>query len=218
MPNRTNSLERARQLLTKPLTFDEVRAKMSARDGGNVDRHLAALEPSSEDEHRNLWKRLVSVLATLAPHSATTTGQQVVSFFVADGKYRMQAFALEDRRDGKLVVYAADALKDAMNAKVLRAPGKDVPDSSLHQLDHRQTLSVEALTAQNTPNPAPYFKHMLGWNRTAVRITLPVHASKEQLAAAEDLCALAALRWAQPAGKGPGPGGEPQNPRVLVGR
>ena len=110
----------------------------------------------------------------------------------------MQVFALEDKCDGTLVIYAVDVIEDAIASKLLRAPDKDSPDASLHHLENRQTLSVEPLTAQNTPNPPPYYKHMLGWNRTAARITLPVSASAEQIAAAETLCAFAALRWGLP--------------------
>jgi hypothetical protein len=220
MAKRESNTDRARQLLQKPMSFDDFRSKLSARDGGNVDRHLAAIEQEPEQAHRDLWKRLVSTLATLAPHAATTTGQQVVSFFIADGKYRMQTFALEDQRDGKLIIYSVDALKEAINIKLLRPPTKDVAESSLHQIDGRQTLSVEALTAQNTPNPPSYYKHMLGWNRTAVRITLPVHASPEQVAAAESLCALAALTWTKSKSDngGSGRGDEPLNPQLLLSR
>lgn len=219
MPKRTK-IDQARQLLEKPVAFEDFRAKLSARDGGDVDRHLAALDQESEQSHRDAWKRLVRSLATLAPHSITTTGQQAVSFFIADGKYRMQVFALEDKRDGKISVYAVDALSDALAAKLVKPPTKDVPDSTLHELDNRQTLSIESLTAQNTPNPPPFYKHMLGWNRTAVRITCPATASAQQLDAIEMLCALAALKWAdaQNQKSKTNPKDKPPNASVLVGR
>lgn len=219
MAKRVSMTERAQQLLEKRISYQDFRGKLAARDGSNVDRHVAALDQEPDSAHSTLWKRVVTMLGTLAPHSISTTGQQAVSFFIADGKYRMQAFALEDKRDGKLAIYAVDALKDAIAAKLLRAPTKDVSDSALHQLDNRQTLAVEPLTAQNTPNPAPFYKHMLGWNRTAVRITLPTQATDQQISAAENLCALAALRWApgSPERGGTG-GGDRPDPRVLVSR
>jgi hypothetical protein len=40
---------------------------------------------------------------------------------------------------------------------------------------------------------------MLGWNRKAIRLTLPTRASPQHIAAAESLCALAADRWANKA-------------------
>jgi hypothetical protein len=215
MAKQPGILEKARQLLDKRTSFDDFRGKVSARDGGNVDRHLAAMAEEPDDAHRTLWKRLATTLASLAPHSITTTGQQVISFFIADGKYRMQAFALEDKRDGSLVIYASDALKDAIDSKLLRGPGKD--SESAYQIDGGQTLSVEPLTAQNTPNPQPFYKHMLGWNRTAVRITLPVKATTEQLVVAENLCALAALRWADAAAKSAA-GKPPTGPAIPAAR
>ena len=42
---------------------------------------------------------------TLAPHFAKTDGQQRVRFFVPDGQYRMQVFAMEDLRDGVITIY-----------------------------------------------------------------------------------------------------------------
>ena len=221
MPKR-NKIDQAKQLLAKPTAFEEFRARLSARDGGDVDRHLAALDQEPDASHAAAWKRLVRTLATLAPHSISTTGQQAVSFFIADGKYRMQVFALEDKREGKISVYAVDALADAVAAKLLRPPSKDVPDSTLHELENRQTISIESLTAQNTPNPQPFFKHMLGWNRTALRITFPAHASEQQLQAVEILCALAALTWAKPQDAKGASGSKdkdrPPNSSVLVGR
>ena len=46
------------------------------------------------------------------------------------------------------------------------------------------------------PNdPQPAIKHMLGWNRKAVRLTLPALANAPQLAAAEAMCEIAAKAW-----------------------
>jgi hypothetical protein len=64
-----------------------------------------------------------------------------------------------------------------------------------------QSVEIDSLTAQNTPNPSPFYKHMLGWNRKAVRITLPVDASEESIKAAERICAISAQRWVAAASK-----------------
>ncbi len=191
-----NVVEQARATLHKPLPLDEFLNKLSARDRTNVDRHLAALEAEPDSKHAALWKRLAKSLATLAPHAASTTGQQAVSFFIADGKYRMQVFALEDNRDGKVLVYAVDALDDSIKAQIIRPPAKGAEDQSAHALANGKTLIVESLTNENTPNPSPFFKHMLGWNRKAVRISLPNDASSDQIEATETICAVAASRWA----------------------
>jgi hypothetical protein len=188
--------DRARAALEKTMSLDELLAKLSARDRTNVDRHLAALEAEADPKHAALWKRIAKALATLAPHAITTTGQQAVSFFIADGKYRMQVFAMEDNRDGKVLIYAVDALDEAIKAQVIKPPAKGAPDPNDHPISNGQALSVESLTNENTPNPSAFYKHMLGWNRKAVRITLPHDASTQQIEAAEQLCAVAAVRWA----------------------
>jgi hypothetical protein len=189
-------LDQARAALEKPVSLDEFLAKLSARDRTNVDRHLAAIEAEPEPKHLALWKRVAKTLATLAPHAVTTTGQQAISFFIADGKYRMQVFALEDNRDGKLLIYTVDALDEAIKAQVLKPAPKGAADPTAHPISNGQVLTVEALTNENTPNPSAFYKHMLGWNRKALRITLPHDATAHQVEATEQLCAIAAIRWA----------------------
>jgi len=190
------AVEQARAALQTPMSLDDFLGKLSARDRTNVDRHRGAIEAEPEPRHAQLWKRVARALATLAPHAASTTGQQAISFFIADGKYRMQVFAMEDNRDGKLLVYAVDALDDAVKGHALKAPPKGAADPTAFPLSNGQTLTVESLTNENTPNPSAFYKHMLGWNRKAVRITLPNDATDEQVGAAESVCAVAAARWA----------------------
>ena len=189
----SSALSVARQPLDTPIDLPTWISALGARDRVNVERHVTALD--AEPVHATLWRRVATALATLAPHAASTTGQQAVQFFVADGKYRMQVFALEDLRDGKLMIYAVDALDEAGSAELLGKPPKDNP--SIHPIIAAmgEMLSVELLTAANTPNPSAFFKHMLGWNRKAMRITLPVGSSDAQITAAESLCAIAAAKW-----------------------
>src|SRR5690606_3878145 len=110
-------------------------------------------------------------------------------------KYRMQVFALEDQRDGKIQIYTADTLEQALAAGLFTPPEDEESNAYTIKGEGKSTLIVEQLDASNTPNPAPYYKHMLGWNRKALRITLLVTANDAQIAAAEDLCALAASKW-----------------------
>ena len=49
-------------------------------------------------------------------------------------------------------------------------------DNKLLRMDKAQRLLIEPLDADNTPNPHPWYKNMLGWGRKALRITLPVPA------------------------------------------
>jgi hypothetical protein len=194
-----DALATARKPLDTPIDFEAWLAALGARDRVNLERHVAALE--AEPVHATLWKRIARSIATLAPHAASTTGQQAVQFFIADGKYRMQVFALEDNRDGKIMIYSVDALADAMKADLIGKPAKDNPSSLPILAAPGQMLTVETLSAVDTPNPSPFYKHMLGWNRKALRITLPVGSSDAQVSAAESVCAIAASKWEKkPAG------------------
>ena len=188
-----SALSTARKVFDTPIDFNAWLAALGARDRVNLERHVAALE--AEPVHSTLWRRIARSIATLAPHAASTTGQQAVQFFIADGKYRMQVFALEDNRDGKIMVYAVDALDDAYKADLLGKPAKDNPSNLPIAGAPGQMLTVETLSAVDTPNPSPFYKHMLGWNRKALRITLPVGSSDAQVSAAETLCAITASKW-----------------------
>lgn len=159
---------------------------LAGKDRSNVEKHLAACDAEPDPMHGKLWRRLASTMRKLAPLPVQTVGQQAVLFFIADGKYRMQVFALEDARDGRLMIYLPDILAEAEKAGAPLA-----------------VLKPEALDAANTPNPSPHIKHMLGWNRKAVRVTLLTHASAQQVSAAEKLCALAADRWVKTAKASP---------------
>ena len=193
------TLALARKALEPLINFEAWLAALGARDRVNLERHVAALE--AEPVHATLWRRIARSIATLAPHAASTTGQQAVQFFIADGKYRMQVFALEDNRDGKIMIYVVDALDDAYKADLFGKPAKDNPTNLPILAAPGQTLTVETLSAADTPNPSPFYKHMLGWNRKALRLTLPVGSSDAQVTAAESLCAVAAAKWEKkPAG------------------
>ena len=70
----------------------------------------------------------------------------------------------------------------------------------LAQPDHyliepsREQLLINQLDSKSL-NPAPHYKDMTGWNRKALRITLPPSPSPAQIEAAELLCALAAQQF-----------------------
>lgn len=177
--------------LSKPAEFELFLGKLGARDKANIDRHVAACEAESTANHYHLWRRLVQVLFTLAGHAVQTAGQQAIQFFVADGKYRMQLFALEDLRDGKVIVYLPDVLQQALDSGLLTAKKNGDSYSYAIKRSGGEGLEIESLDGA-TPNPSPWFKHMLGWNRKALRIILPASASESQLSAVERLCGFAA--------------------------
>lgn len=169
-----------------PMDFDAFLAKLTPKDRLNIERHLAAIEEQSTKAHAKLWKRLAAQMMTMASHSAKANGQQSMQFYIQDGKYRMQIFALEDLRDGTVHVYATDATDEAMAAGALLKPkGSDEPDH-VRLPNSTDLLNVERLDGK-VSNPAPFYKDMLGWNRRAVHVALPAMASDAQILATEQL-------------------------------
>lgn len=192
--SRSAVLDSARSALSKPIELDVLLAKAGQKDRTNVEKHLAALD----DEHASLWRRLTRVMATLAPMAITTVGQQAVQFFIADGKYRMQVFAIEDLHDGQIVLYYPDVLAEAIKHKII-APEASIdeqPDRYSILASKGQLLHIEQMNGSNTSNPGAHYKNMLGWNRKALRIPIPVSATPAHIEALEDLAALAARAWA----------------------
>jgi hypothetical protein len=167
-----------------PMDFDAFLAKLTPKDRLNIERHLTAIEELSTKAHAKLWKRLATQMMTMASHSAKANGQQSMQFYIQDGKYRMQIFALEDLRDGIVHVYSADATDEALAAGVLlKAKPGDEPDH-LRLPGTTDLLNVERLDGK-VSNPAPFYKDMLGWNRRAVHVALPAMASDAQILATE---------------------------------
>jgi hypothetical protein len=107
----------------------------------------------------------------------------------------MQVFALEDKKDGQILVYMPDVLAAATKAGVLAKPAAGRAGEYPIKASKNEVLLVEVLDAANTPDPQPAIKHMLGWNRKALRLTLPSLANAPQLAAAEAMAELAAKAW-----------------------
>jgi hypothetical protein len=203
MPTTTKTksaaIETAMVALAKPAAYEDILTKLSARDRQSVEKHIALAQAEPTQDHERLWKRLASDLFTLASHAVTTQGQQAMLFHVQDGKYRMQIFALEDPRDGRLLVYSGDSIAEAVKLGLLRAPAKTEAPGGYMLGSAGERLVVEGLDSNSSPEPKPWYKNMLGWGRKAIRITLPVNATEEQIRAAEALCALAARAQAKKA-------------------
>lgn len=174
--------------------YDAFLSRLGGKDRQAAERHVALCDAESTPEHARLWKRLAAALANLSPAAVQLTGQRAVRFFTADGKYRRQLFALEDARDGTLSVYVGDTLDDAVRAGALHGPVSVDGDTMLYGVPEEPGLSlrVEVLTAAKTTSAPEYYKHLLGWNRSALKVTLPIPASAAQLRAVGVLCRLAA--------------------------
>ena len=186
-----------RESLTRPIDFAAFLAKLPGKDRVNAEKRVAALEAGPDPRRAALWRRLVCVLMTLAGHAAKLVGRQTVQFYVADGlRYRMQVFALEDLQDGFMTVYCPDALAEALAAGLL------VPADAEQQMyvipGSGEPLRVEALD-RDSLDPGAHFKDLTGWNRKALRVTLPPSPSDAQVEATELLCAIAAQHFVRPA-------------------
>ena len=169
-------------------------SRAGAKERAKIEKHLTTRETETGPAFSTLWRRVAAVLGGLAPLPAQTMGNLAVLFFIPDGKYRMQVFAMEDAGDGNLSVYLPDVMAAAQKKKVLlkeKEPGQYAIGGAASQV-----LRIELLDASNTPSPHPHVKNLIGWNRKAIRVILaPAEAEGPQVAAAEALCELAARNW-----------------------
>ena len=174
-------------------SFDAFLEMLVPKDRLNAQRYIDACMTQNDSRHAAVWKRLLTALGTLAPHAAKFSGQRGVQFYVADGKYRMQVFAVEDRQDGNLLIYASDP------SKAKAGKGGEDKDGKREPRKQRVANSADFLNITpldgSTPDLQPIFKDMVGWNRRAICISLPVHATDEQIEAAEALCVTSSSVW-----------------------
>ncbi len=194
-PNLSSTAALARVAVKVPEDYDDFLSTLGDRDRQNLERHVAFCnEESGGGAHARLWKRLALALARLAPRAAQTVGQRAVRYYVTDGKYRQQIFALEDLRDGKIAIYTGDVLAAALRAKVIRGPVSSEDTVEVYETggEPPATLTIERLTTAKTTGAPEYFKHMLGWNRTALKLVVPVDAGPALVHAVEAICALSA--------------------------
>jgi hypothetical protein len=192
----TPSLAALRESLTPRLDFDDFLATLNARDRAAAEKRVAAQDSYPRPQLDRHWRRLACTLMQLAGHSVKLVGRQSVQFYIADGKYRMQVFALEDLNDGSLTVYCPDVLEEALAMKLLGRSHAVEPPFYGAGVD--ELLRIEPFNG-TVIDPAAHFKDMVGWNRKAIRIALPESASTAQLDATEILCALAARHFVRPA-------------------
>lgn len=170
-------------------------SRLGAKERTKIEKHLSTREAAAGPEFGKLWRRVAAALGALAPLPGQTMGNLAVLFFIPDGKYRMQVFALEDAGDNNISIYLPDVLAGAQKKRVLlkeKTPGEYSIGGAA-----AQTLKVDPLDATNTPSPHPHVKNLIGWNRKAIRLTLTLAAGDAQLGAVEALCDLASRNWAK---------------------
>jgi hypothetical protein len=174
--------------------YSDLLLRLGARDRAAVEKHIGVCESEPTRDHATLWKRLACLLCNLAPKAIATSGQKALQFFAADGKYRRQVFAMEDLRDGVVAVYMVDVLDAARKAGVMREAIGKTGEALVYAGQGNGTgvmLKMESLTSANTAAAPEYFRHMVGWNRIVLKVTLLTSASAAEVEALEALCAIA---------------------------
>ncbi|MGA2442776.1 MAG: hypothetical protein ABSH08_17615 [Tepidisphaeraceae bacterium] len=173
--------------------IEPVLDRAGIKERTKIEKHLAVCDAESSGTHGQLWRRVAAILGELAPLSIQSAGNNTWRFFVADGKYRMQVFALEDPCDGMLRIYLPDVLSQAVKAKIL---AKTATADTFSVAGTGTRLKIESLGAAEAADAPLHYKHMLGWNRKAMRVSLSTAEMDEKLdGAVQALAALAAKRW-----------------------
>jgi hypothetical protein len=175
--------------------LEQILAKTGARDRSVMEKRLAMLDADPDPARATCWRQLLLKLSDLVPLPVHPAAPNALQFFIPDGKYRMQVFALDDVGNGLLVLYLPDVLAKAVKDKLLvKQADRYSPAES-----PTKTLTIERMDASSI-DPPEFMKHMIGWSRKAVKLTL--HILREESAevkVAEQLCELAAAAWAAPA-------------------
>src|SRR3954470_15030193 len=160
-PKVKSTLDTARERLSSPLNFTEFLVKLSPKDRATAERRIGALEAEADPSRAHLWRRLACSLMTLAPDASKLVGKQTLQIYVADGKYRMQVFALEDLQDGNFTVYCPDVLDEAVRSGLLAPMAGSEPDAYVTGTT-ADPLRVQRLDAKSL-YPAAHIKDLTGW-------------------------------------------------------
>jgi hypothetical protein len=143
-----------------------------------------------------IWRRLASLFFAIAPARPRVI-QRATLFYIPDGKYQMQVFALDDAEDGTLAICCEDVIATAIKAGLLDRQAGQPSRYQVFGTPH--ALQIEQLDSSKE-SPA-YCNAMTGWNRKALRMVLPANPPIELTDAVELLCALSSLRWMEAAAK-----------------
>jgi hypothetical protein len=139
-----------------------------------AEKRDAAME--AEPARRTAWRNLCVLLLRLAGHSAKFNSKESVQFYTADGKYRMQVFALQDIVPGELTIHCRDVLDELIDQKLIR-PGK--AGEKRYVIAGTETALVIERVPQQVADHPPAFRDLLSWNRKCMRIDLPVSAPQQ---------------------------------------
>ncbi len=167
-------------------------SRLSEKDRQTFQRQIEMHETKFDRAVGARWKRLGHVMMSLSAPPAKLTSNHSIQFYVPDGQYRKQVYALHSSGDGTIEVYAPNVLDQVVKAGLLARVAQ--PDGDAFRAGSGELLAIEQLDGKS-PNPEFYCKAMTGWNRKAICMRLPLHASEAQTQMAEELCALAATDW-----------------------
>lgn len=189
------SVARVAPRKSQPLDYPELLTRFGDKDRASVERQSAAYAEKAGPAAVERWQRLARVLMGLAGHMPKVSAKLTIQFYIPDGKYKMQVFGLQAEDDGTIAVYCPDVIKQATAAKILGKPRK-IETQKLYPVggSEEDLLPIDELDG-DTPNPDLVYKHMTGWNRRAIRMTLSPRASKAMVKAVEQVCEIAARQW-----------------------
>jgi hypothetical protein len=177
------------------LPYEAFLQQLSAKGRATMEKHDERCAGDALQGHGGLWKRLAGVFGSLAGHATEVLGLQTVKYYIADGKYKMQVFALEDTGQGTVVIYFPDVLEAAVKRGILARGPKP---HYYNVVEGDGQLHLEKINAET--KDLTVCKGMVGWGRQALRVDLNVHADEGQVRAVERLCELAAEKWASTPG------------------
>jgi hypothetical protein len=164
-------------------------AKLGQKDRDNFERQIGNATTKGGEKLAATWRRLAGVGLALGSKPPKISGLNTVQFFIADGNYRKQVFAMNLSDTGVLTVFLPNILPEAIKAKLIAAVPKDPNAFTTGKAGER--LVIDPFD-RDSPNPQPYYKDMTGWNRKAIGVVLPADASESLVHTTEQLMALAA--------------------------
>lgn len=177
---------------------EQMLARAGARDRANIEKHLAACDAESDVNHGKIWRRIAARLGDMAPMPVRMSGSHAVLFFIADGKYRMQVFALEDHRDGTIQLYLPDVLEEALQKKLIvrTDDGFETPKSP------KVPVHLSLVENSGPTDPSPHVKQMLGWKRKALKLSITAFDYEGPIIdLADKFVSLAASKFEKPVEK-----------------
>lgn len=142
------------------------------------------------DAYSDLWMRLAGLLSQLAPQFADMVGFSV-KFYIPDGKYRQQVFALETTQKGSVAIYMPDVTNAAISKNLL-SPSSIASSYRMSGKTDNQ-ICLEPITADTCETVV--CKAMVSWGKRALVTTLDRNSTAEQISTVEKLCNLAAESW-----------------------